>query len=64
MISDVTKSPCCETLRAMANSSTWNDGDYDNNYWPLLKDTIDTVMLKEPGTYHPFSYEQVSISTF
>ena len=47
----------------MANT-TWMDGDYDNQYWPMLRDTVDTVMLKPPGSYNPFSYEQVDIKTW
>lgn len=40
--------------------TSWMDGDYDSHYWPMLRDTVDTVMLKPSGSYNPFSYEQVN----
>ena len=33
--------------------------EYENLYWPQLRSALDTVLLKEPGTYQPISYEQV-----
>merc|ERR1712223_1782958 len=44
-----------ETL-AMAHSS-WNDEDYDNQFWPMLRETVDTLLLKP--SYEPFSYEKM-----
>jgi hypothetical protein len=33
--------------------------EYESQYWPQLRDALDTVLLKEPGTYQSISYEQV-----
>jgi len=41
---------------AMAHSS-WNDEDYDNHFWPMLRETVDTLLLKP--SYDPFSYEKM-----
>lgn len=41
---------------AMAHSS-WNDEDYDNQFWPMLRETVDTLLLKP--SYEPFSYEKM-----
>jgi len=40
--------------------SRWTEEDYDSVYWPLLRSTLDTVLLEPPGSYKPISYEQVS----
>ena len=45
---------------AMAHSS-WNDEDYDNHFWPMLRETVDILMLK--SSYEPFSYEKVTFSS-
>ena len=37
--------------------------EYENLYWPQLRSALDTVLLKEPGTYQPISYEQVYSKT-
>jgi hypothetical protein len=38
--------------------------EYENLYWPQLRSALDTVLLKEPGTYQPISYEQVWLPLF
>ena len=35
--------------------------EYETVYWPQLCSALDTVLLKEPGSYQPISYEQVII---
>ena len=45
---------------AMAHSN-WQDEDYDNHFWPMLRETIDILMLK--SSYEPFSYEKVTFSS-
>lgn len=33
--------------------------EYEQVYWPQLCSALDTVLLKEPGSYQPISYEQM-----
>ena len=37
--------------------------EYETLYWPQLSTALNTVLLKEPGTYQPISYEQVQFKS-